>query len=297
MYHEPVLLNESITGLNVNPSGIYVDVTFGGGGHSRKILNLLDDGKLFSFDQDPEALRNKPDDDRIVLIDQNYRYLKNFLKYHQIDKVDGVLADLGISSHQIDTPERGFSTRYKGALDLRMDNRIEMTGAFVINTYADSELYRVLKQYGEVKNPSCLVEVIIKNRETESIATTEQLINIIKTCAPKGREFKYYAQVFQALRIEVNDEMGALKELLIQTADIINKGGRLVVISYHSLEDRLVKNFIRSGNFEGEIEKDFYGNILAPFSQVTRKPVIPEQSELEKNPRSRSAKMRIAEKT
>jgi len=297
MYHLPALLHECIEGLSINPSGIYADVTFGGGGHSREILKKLSaDGRLIAFDQDEDALRNTIDDDRFTLVNENFRYLKNFLRLYKALPLDGILADLGISSYQIDTPERGFATRFDGPLDMRMGRKHGMTAADMINTYPEEKLCSVFKLYGEISNARLLASRIVQAR-TKPVTTTNELKDIAKTCTPGKTENKYLAQVFQAIRIEINDEMGALQAMLKQCADTLKPGGRLVIISYHSLEDRLVKNYIRSGNLEGIQEKDFFGNVIAPFIQVTRKPIIPSATELENNPRSRSAKLRIAQKT
>ncbi len=295
-YHNPVLLKECIEGLNINPGGIYVDVTFGGGGHSREILKHLTTGKLYAFDQDDDAVKNKIDDERFVLIKQNFRYLKNFLKMYNALPIDGLLADLGVSSHQFDEAERGFSTRFNAKLDMRMDQNGKQTAADVLNTYSEEELKRIFKLYGEVDNAGYLASIIFHNRKEKHIDTVNDLKVMITKCVKKGRENQYYAQVFQALRIEVNKELDVLQELLTQSLEVLKPGGRLVVISYHSLEDRLVKNIMRSGKFEGEVEKDFYGNQLTPFKQITRKPIVPSAEENEINSRARSAKLRIAEK-
>jgi len=296
MYHQPALLHESIEGLNINPSGIYADLTFGGGGHSREILaNLNADGRLIAFDQDEDSLQNVPDDERFTMVNENFRYLKNFLRLHKAFPLDGILADLGISSHQIDTPERGFATRFEGPLDMRMARSQGMTAAQIINTYPEEKLQQVFKLYGEISNARQLAAKITESR-TKSITTTGELKEAIKSCMPSNYENKYLAQVFQAIRIEINDEMGALQAMLKQCADALKPGGRLVVISYHSLEDRLVKNYIKTGNTEGILEKDFYGNIIAPLKPVTRKPITPAAAELASNTRSRSAKLRIAQK-
>lgn len=295
-YHNPVLLKECIEGLNINPAGIYVDVTFGGGGHSREILKHLTTGKLYAFDQDDDAVKNKIDDERFVLIKQNFRYLKNFLKMYNALPIDGLLADLGVSSHQFDEAERGFSTRFNAKLDMRMDQNGKQTAADVLNTYSEEELKRIFKLYGEVDNAGYLASIIFHNRKEKHIDTVNDLKVMITKCVKKGRENQYYAQVFQALRIEVNKELDVLEELLTQSLEVLKPGGRLVVISYHSLEDRLVKNIMRSGKFEGEVEKDFYGNQLTPFKQITRKPIVPSAEENEINSRARSAKLRIAEK-
>lgn len=296
MYHRPALLHKSIEGLCINPAGIYVDLTFGGGGHSAEILkNLNENGRLIAFDQDEDALLNVFEDQRFTFVNENFRYFKNFLRYHNALPVNGILADLGISSHQIDTPERGFATRFDGPLDMRMNRSHSLTAAKLINTYPEEKLISVFKLFGEIDNARQLAANIAKARTTP-INTTVELKEAIKPCTPRGSENKYLAQVFQAIRIETNDEMGALKAMLKQTVAALQPGGRLVVISYHSLEDRLVKNFIKAGNFDGEVEKDFYGNILSPFRVLSRKPLTPEIDEIENNPRSRSAKLRIAEK-
>lgn len=295
-YHNPVLLKECIEGLNINPAGIYVDVTFGGGGHSREILKHLTTGKLYAFDQDDDAVKNKIDDERFVLIKQNFRYLKNFLKMYNALPIDGLLADLGVSSHQFDEAERGFSIRFNAKLDMRMDQNGKQTAADVLNTYSEEELKRIFKLYGEVDNAGYLASIIFHNRKEKHIDTVNDLKVMITKCVKKGRENQYYAQVFQALRIEVNKELDVLQELLTQSLEVLKPGGRLVVISYHSLEDRLVKNIMRSGKFEGEVEKDFYGNQLTPFKQITKKPIVPSAEENEINSRARSAKLRVAEK-
>lgn len=295
-YHNPVLLKECIEGLNINPAGIYVDVTFGGGGHSREILKHLTTGKLYAFDQDDDAVKNKIDDERFVLIKQNFRYLKNFLKMYNALPIDGLLADLGVSSHQFDEAERGFSIRFNAKLDMRMDQNGKQTAADVLNTYSEEELKRIFKLYGEVDNAGYLASIIFHNRKDKHIDTVNDLKVMITKCVKKGRENQYYAQVFQALRIEVNKELDVLQELLTQSLEVLKPGGRLVVISYHSLEDRLVKNIMRSGKFVGEVEKDFYGNQLTPFKQITKKPIVPSAEENEINSRARSAKLRIAEK-
>lgn len=295
-YHNPVLLKECIEGLNINPKGIYVDVTFGGGGHSREILKHLTTGKLYAFDQDDDALKNKIEDERFVLIKQNFKYLKNFLKMYDALPIDGLLADLGVSSHQFDEAGRGFSIRFDAKLDMRMDRNIKQTAADIINTYTEEDLKRIFKVYGEVDNAGRLANVIFHSKKEKKINTVNDLKAAIEKCVKRGRENQYHAQVFQALRIEVNKELDALQELLLQSLEVLKPGGRLVVISYHSLEDRLVKNIMRSGKFEGEVEKDFYGNKITPFEQITRKPIVPSDSENEENSRARSAKLRIAEK-
>ena len=295
-YHNPVLLKECIEGLNINPKGIYVDVTFGGGGHSREILKHLTTGRLYAFDQDDDALKNKIEDERFVLIKQNFKYLKNFLKMYDALPIDGLLADLGVSSHQFDEAGRGFSIRFDAKLDMRMDRNIKQTAADIINTYSEEDLKRIFKVYGEVDNAGRLANVIFHSKKEKKINTVNDLKAAIEKCVKRGRENQYHAQVFQALRIEVNKELDALQELLLQSLEVLKPGGRLVVISYHSLEDRLVKNIMRSGKFEGEVEKDFYGNKITPFEQITRKPIVPSDSENEENSRARSAKLRIAEK-
>jgi len=296
MYHQPALLHECIEGLSIDPSGIYADLTYGGGGHSRAILEKLNsDGRLIAFDQDEDALENAIIDERFILVNANFRYLKNFLRLHKALPVDGILADLGISSHQIDTPGRGFATRFEGPLDMRMAQQQEYTAAKFINTVAEEKLISVFRLYGEISNARQLADCIAQAR-TKPITTTGELKEAIKPCIPSGFENKYMAQVFQAIRIEINDEMGALQAMLKQCADSLKTGGRLVVISYHSLEDRLVKNYMKTGNFEGEQEKDFFGNVIAPMKPATKKPVTPSNEELKSNPRSRSAKLRIAQK-
>lgn len=295
-YHNPVLLKECIDGLNINPEGVYVDVTFGGGGHSREILKHLTTGKLYAFDQDDDAVKNSIDDPRFVLIKQNFRFLKNFLKLYNALPIDGLLADLGVSSHQFDEAERGFSIRFDAKLDMRMDQNGKLTAADVLNTYSEEDLKRIFKLYGEVENAGYLASIVFHSRKSKTIETVNDLKIAITKCVKRGKENQYYAQVFQALRIEVNKELEVLEELLTQSLEVLKPNGRLVVISYHSLEDRLVKNFMRSGKFEGEVEKDFYGNQLTPFKQITRKPIVPGAEEIEVNNRARSAKLRIAEK-
>ena len=296
-YHIPVLLKSSVEGLNIVPSGIYVDVTFGGGGHSRKILESLDEnGKLFAFDQDAEAHENSIDDSRFTLIDQNFAFIKNYLAFHGIEKVDGILADLGVSSHQFDSGERGFSIRYEGDLDMRMDQSQELSAKRVVNDYEEDRLEFIFKTYGEIRNARLVARKIIEARESNSIETTTQLIDIVKLLTIRKKENQFLAQVFQAIRIEVNQELEVLKQFLVGAQEVLKPGGRLVVISYHSLEDRLVKNFIKKGKFEGEIEKDFYGNPLVDMKDISRKAIVADAEELKLNSRSRSAKMRIAEK-
>lgn len=293
-YHIPVLLTESMEGLDINPEGVYVDLTFGGGGHSREILNRLTTGKLIGFDQDEDAERNVPDDERFIFVRHNFRYFKNFLRYLGYSKVDGILADLGVSSHEFDVAERGFSFRFDGDLDMRMNQDTDFTAAQLLNEYSEEKLYRIFKFYGEVKNPGKLVRLIADYRKQNSFDTIQGFKEVIAPCVPKLKEHKYLAQVFQALRIEVNSEMEVLREMLEQCAQVLSSDGRLVVITYHSLEDRLVKNYIRSGNFDGKAEKDFYGNVKTPLKAVNRKVILPSQTEIESNGRARSAKLRVA---
>lgn len=296
-YHLPVLLHQSVEGLVVDPEGTYVDVTFGGGGHSRYILqHLAESGRLVAFDQDADALANALDDPRFTLINENFKYMKNFLRLHGVTHVDGVLADLGVSSHQFDEAGRGFSTRFDAELDLRMDRRQSTTAKDIVNTASEEEIRNILSNYGELPNAYHMAKAIVSARSEAPILTTFDLKRALERQVPRNQENKYYAMVFQALRIEVNGELEALKAMLSQAVEILNPGGRLVVISYHSLEDRLVKNIIKTGNFEGEVKKDFYGNLIAPLKPITRKPVVADDAELAENPRSRSAKLRIAEK-
>lgn len=295
-YHNPVLLSECIEGLNIKADGIYVDVTYGGGGHSKEILKHLTTGKLYAFDQDDDAFANKVDDERLVLIKQNFKYMKNFLKMYNALPVDGILADLGVSSHQFDSGERGFSTRFDGELDMRMDQAATVTAADIVNTYDEQKLVSVFSMYGEVENSKRLAACIVKERSASKIETTQQFKTAILSVTPKIKEHQYLAKVFQALRIAVNNELEVLKDLLKQCFEVLAPGGRMVVISYHSLEDRLVKNYIKSGNFEGVIEQDFFGNKLVDFKAVNRQIITPSAEELSSNNRSRSAKLRIAEK-
>jgi 16S rRNA (cytosine1402-N4)-methyltransferase len=296
MYHNPVLLNECLEGLAIKADGIYVDATYGGGGHSIAIEEQLTKGKLVVFDQDEDAM-NENRNENILFINQNFRYLKKYLKYYEMIPIDGLLADLGVSSHQIDTPERGFSTRFEAELDMRMNKNNPLTAKDVINTYSEKELQRIFSEYGEIINSRKLAQAIVTARKEKEITTINELKEAIKSCINKLNDNQYYAQVFQALRIEVNDELGALKDLLTQSGEVMKKGGRLVVISYHSLEDRLVKNFIAKGKFTGEVEKDFYGNRMdVPFKAINKKPIVASDEEIKKNSRSRSAKLRIAEK-
>lgn len=295
MYHIPVLLHESIEGLAIKPGGTYVDLTFGGGSHSKLILeNLSERGRLLAFDRDTDAQKNAINDPRFTLIDQDYRFMKNYLKYHKAIPVDGILADLGISSHQIDDAERGFSTRFEGPLDMRMNKRQATTASDIVNNYSAEKLQDILSRYGEVQNARTLANTIVANRKGDKLTVTG-FKEMIKSCIPAMNDFKYLAQVFQALRIEVNGELKSVEEALKQTLQVLKPGGRLVVISYHSLEDRLIKSFIKFGNFSGEAEKDFFGRYNEPFRIITKKPVVPAESELAANNRSRSAKLRIAE--
>ena len=295
-YHIPVLAHESISGLNIQPGFDIVDATFGGGGHSKLILKLLKNGRLFAFDQDIDASENLIEDDRLFFIRHNFRYLKNFLYHFGVEKVDAVFADLGVSSHDFDQPERGFSFRFDANLDMRMNQNSTFTAQTIINEYPEEKLIALFRMYGEIKNAYKLVAEILKKRKQQKITTTGELSEIAIKCTARNTENKYLAQVFQALRIEVNDEMEALKEFLMASLDVLKPGGRLAIITYHSLEDRLCKNFMKSGNFEGKIEKDFYGNVISPFTLINRKVIVPTVKEMEENSRSRSAKLRIAEK-
>lgn len=294
-YHNPVMLQECMDGLDIKPDGVYVDVTFGGGGHSKEILKHLGkNGRLLAFDQDEDAQRNIPDDDRLTFIDQNFRYLKNYCRLHGALPVDGILADLGVSSHQFDQPERGFSIRFDADLDMRMDQNGELTAKQIVNTYAEEDLHRIFGMYGEIQNAKSLARVIVTSRLNQPIGTIDELKDAIKKHIPKGKENKYLAQVFQALRIEVNQELEVLQEFLLQALDVLKPGGRLVIMSYHSLEDRLVKNFIAKGKFKGEVEKDFFGNEIKPLEAVTRKAIVASEEEIKLNNRARSAKLRVA---
>ena len=296
-YHLPVMLNECIEGLNIRPEGTYVDATFGGGGHSRAILSQLgESGKLIAFDQDADALANAIEDSRFKLLNENFRHMKSFLRLQGVRSVDGILADLGVSSHQFDVAERGFSTRFNGELDLRMDRRQEVTARELVNRMDEHELTRILRLYGELPNAYQMAKAICHARAEKEIETTFDLREAVKHHLPRGMENKYLAMLFQALRIEVNGELEALQEMLRQAAELLNPGGRIAVMSYHSLEDRIVKNFFRAGNFEGEIEKDFYGNPIVPLKPVSRKAIVAGEEELQRNPRSRSARLRVAEK-
>jgi 16S rRNA (cytosine1402-N4)-methyltransferase len=296
-YHTPVMLKECIEGLNIRPDGTYVDVTFGGGGHSREIMKHLgEDGRLLAFDQDADAQQNIIADDRFEFIDQNFRYLKNFCRLHNAIPVDGILADLGVSSYQFDQAERGFSIRFDAELDMRMNQSSGLSAREVVNTYSEADLHRIFGIYGEIKNAKSLAKSIVTARLNAPLHTVADLKNAISGLIPKGKENKYLAQVFQALRIEVNQELEALKDFLIQSAEVLVSGGRLVVMSYHSLEDRLVKNFIAKGKFSGEVEKDFYGNDQKPFDAVSRGAITASEEEIKNNNRARSAKLRIAVK-
>ena len=295
VYHTPVMLYESVDALCVKAGGTYVDVTFGGGGHSTEILNRLNNkGKLFAFDRDADALANTINDKRFTLIRNNFRYIRNLLRYEGVEQVDGILADLGVSSFQFDTAERGFSFRFDAALDMRMNQQSELTAANVLNTYSEADLNFIFKVYGEVENTPRVVRLIIARRNEKPIETIGELLETVKPCLPRLTEHKYLAKLFQALRIEANSEMHALEQLLVQSLKLLKPDGRLVVITYHSLEDRLVKNFMRSGNVEGKIEKDFFGKEQTPFLVITRKAMIPTENEIQKNTRARSAKLRVA---
>jgi 16S rRNA (cytosine1402-N4)-methyltransferase len=294
-YHVPVMLQECIEGLQIKPSGTYVDATFGGGGHSREIIKFLgEDGKLLAFDQDADAQQNLIADERFVFVDQNFRYMKNYCRLHGVIPVDGILADLGVSSYQFDQPDRGFSTRFDAELDMRMNQSADLTAKEIVNTYAEEDLHKIFGIYGEIQNARSLARTIVTSRLNAVINTSVDLKKAIAGLIPRGKENKYLAQVFQALRIEVNQELEALKEFLEQTAEVLTPGGRLVIMSYHSLEDRLVKNFIAKGKFSGEVEKDLYGNENKPFEAVVRKAVVASDEEIKSNNRARSAKLRIA---
>lgn len=295
-YHIPVMLDPCIEGLAILPNGVYVDVTFGGGGHAKAILARLEGGQLFGFDQDSDALANAPQDPRFTFVQANFRDIKRYLRLHGIKQVDGILADLGISSHQIDAPERGFSTRFQGDLDMRMNQSAELSAKELLATADEGRLHKILGMYGEIKNAKTLAQSIVAERSVKPFTTTEGFTAFLKRFAPRGKEFKYYAQVFQALRIEVNDEMGALEEMLLSAVELLKPEGRLVVMSYHSLEDRLVKSLMIKGKFQGEVEKDFYGNLLRPLEPVSRGAITASEEELALNPRARSAKLRIAKK-
>jgi len=295
-YHNPVLLKETVDGLNIIENGTYVDVTFGGGGHSKEILKRLGkDGRLIAFDQDQDALLNRIDDSRFTLINENFRYVKRFLKFHGVMSIDGILADFGVSSHQFDIPDRGFSTRFEANLDMRMNQQEKLSAFHVVNEYTEEQLRQVFWQYGELRNAPVLARTIVSERKENEIITSEQLKSVLKKYLPQRKENKILAQIYQAIRIEVNQEIEVLKEFLLQTPEILKKGGRLSFISYHSLEDRLVKRFIRNGMFEGEPEKDVFGNVSVPLKKIG-KLIVPSQEEIQLNNRARSAKLRIAEK-
>jgi len=295
-YHLPVLARESIQALAIKPNGIYVDATFGGGGHAQLILQELgDNGRLFGFDQDEDALANVPDDQRFEFVQSNFRYLKRFLKLHSVQQANGILADLGVSSHQLDVPERGFSYRFDADLDMRMNQQGEVTAADVVNTYTAEDLQRVFGEYGEVRNARTLAQRLVAERQVREIRTVNDLLTIIEPII-RGQRARYLSQVFQALRIEVNDEMGALEEFLEQSLEVLTPDGRLVILTYQSIEDRLVKNFLKTGNVQGVVKKDFYGNIDRPFKVITKSPIEPSEAEIADNPRARSAKLRVGVK-
>lgn len=296
-YHIPALLHETIDGLNIKPDGIYVDVTFGGGGHSREILNRLGPkGRLFAFDQDLDAIANIIDDPRFTFVRSNFRFMKNFLQYHNVEKVDGILADLGVSSHHFDEEERGFSFRFDGALDMRMNTKSQITAASILNNYTEEQLADVFYLYGELHNSRKIARTIAQQRQKAPFETIFQFLEVLKPYFAREKEKKNMARVFQALRIEVNKEMEVLRCLLNQSIEVLNDEGRIAILTYHSLEDRLVKNFFKAGNFGGKIEKDFYGNIIAPLQPVNNKVIVATDEEIAENPRARSAKLRIAEK-
>jgi 16S rRNA (cytosine1402-N4)-methyltransferase len=295
-YHVPVLLTESVDGLEIKANGDYVDVTFGGGGHSREIFSRLKTGRLFAFDQDEDAAANVINDERFYFIRHNFKYIRNFLRYYNVEQVDGILADLGVSSHDFDVAERGFSFRFDGDLDMRMNRDASQNAADIINTFTEDQLRSIFREYGEIDNAGRLAKQLISARNVAPIKTIEQFKEAISPCVPRLQESKYLAKVFQALRIETNKEMDVLREFLEQSIQLLKPGGRLVVITYHSLEDRMVKNFIKSGDISGKQEKDFYGNVESPLEPVNRKVIVPSDEEIERNPRARSAKLRIAEK-
>ncbi len=297
-YHKPVMLSECISALNIDPEGVYVDVTFGGGGHSLKILEKIKGGRLIAFDQDEDS---KQEADKInhrsfTFCQANFMYMKRYLKLNKVTKVNGILADLGVSSHQIDAPGRGFSTRFDGPLDMRMDIKSSITAAHVLNNYTEDKLHKIFGMYGEIRNAKTAAKAVVQERAQRKFERNFDLIDLLKPIAPRGKDFKYYAQIFQALRIEVNKEMEALETFLMQCTDAMEVGGRLVVMSYHSLEDRMVKNYINTGKIYGDLDKDFYGNPIRPYKAVNRKPIIASEEELEQNKRARSAKLRVAEK-
>jgi 16S rRNA (cytosine1402-N4)-methyltransferase len=295
-YHVPALLDESVRGLNIRSDGIYVDVTFGGGGHSMEILKRLKKGKLIAFDQDEDAMRNVPDDKRLIFLNQNFRFLKNNLKFNGIYSIDGLIADLGVSFHQFDEPERGFTFRQDVPLDMRMNKKGSVTAATLIKTLDEASIAKIMYDFGELVNSRRIAREIVAARAVKPLTTVSDMINAIGKLAPPRQEHKFYARVFQALRIAVNHEIDYLREMLEQSLDLLKKDGRLVVITYHSLEDRVVKNFMRTGNFEGEEKKDFYGNLITPFRIINKKGTVPDEIEIEDNKRARSARLRIAEK-
>ena len=295
-YHTPALLTETINGLNIKPDGIYIDATFGGGGHSKEILKNLTTGQLIAFDQDKDAQINSIKNANFILIQSNFTYIANFLKYIKINKVDGILADLGVSTHHFDMPERGFSFRFDSKLDMRMNAKSKLTAYDIINNYSEKQLLNIFNNYAEIKNTYKLTKTIIQARKEKQLLTTKQLVTSIQTCVPKKNSNKYLAKVFQELRIEVINEIENLKEFLLQSVKVLKKDGRIAVISYHSLEDRLVKRFFKTGNFDGKIEKDIYGNILSPISSLNNKVITPTEKEIEQNNRARSAKLRIGVK-
>ncbi len=296
-YHIPALLVPTIDGVVGCTDGTYIDATFGGGGHSRELLSRLStDGRLFSFDQDKDAFLNKIDDPRFCLVHSNFRYLKNFMRYYGVSQIDGLIADLGVSFHHFDSAERGFSFRFDGPLDMRMNRDSGITAADVVNTYDEQRLCRVLQLYGELPNARQIAATLVRSRQRQPVLTTEQLAEILEPVCRKDKEKKTLTCVFQALRIEVNDELGALRQLLETSLELLTSGGRIAILTYHSLEDRIVKNFFKSGNIEGQITKDFYGNKQCPFKLVNNKPIVPSEEEIAQNPRARSAKLRIAEK-
>ncbi|MFN0202581.1 MAG: 16S rRNA (cytosine(1402)-N(4))-methyltransferase RsmH [Bacteroidia bacterium] len=297
MYHLSVLLNECIEFLNIKPQGIYADLTFGGGGHTRAILEKLGEGgKVFAFDRDADARANAWNDERLTIIPTDFRYIERELKNRGIEKIDGILADLGVSSHQFDTAERGFSFRFEADLDMRMDKEEELTAALVINEYEEKALANVFFKYGEISNSRKAAKILAEHRKIEKIQRTTQLEEILKPCIPPKERNKYLAQLYQALRIEVNGELKSLEQMLLASTELLNTGGRLVVMSYHSLEDRMVKHFMRSGNLQDKKTEDFFGNVLSPWTQITRKAIAPSEKEIEQNPRARSAKLRVVEK-
>lgn len=295
-YHVPALLGPTLDGLNIQPDGVYVDATFGGGGHARAILDRLGPkGRLLAFDQDPEAQENVPEDSRLTFVAANFRHLHRFLKLHGVSEVDGVLADLGVSFHQFDEAERGFSYRFDGPLDMRMNPSMETTAADILNHYQVEQLQRVLSEYGELRNARTVAQVVVRHRQNSPFVRIQDLLGVLGPLI-RGQRVRYLSQLFQALRMEVNDEMGALQAFLEQATEALRPGGRLVVLSYHSIEDRVVKHFFKSGNFSGKQEKDFYGRLIRPLKPLTRKPIVPDAKEIEENSRARSAKLRIAEK-